>query len=357
MRDNAPLPHSSVRIRLEYPCGEAPVPGLAREVAPGVLWVRMPLPSTLDHINLWVVRGAGGWAVFDTGMQTSDTADAWRRLCDSGGALAVGGIKSVLITHMHPDHVGMAGWLTRKFDCPLLMTRLEYLTCRVLVADTGREAPKDGVNFYRRAGWNDAALESYRTRFGGFGKWIYALPDSYRRLRDQERLPIGDFEWRVIVVSGHSPEHACFYNEGQKLLISGDQVLPKITSNVSLFPTEPNADPLGEWLDSIAKLRREVPDDVLVLPSHNEPFRGLHARLEYLADHHTRALDRLRTALEKPRRAIDVFASLFSRPINSEPELLGMATGESLAHLNYLVHRGEVIKDSTTDTVDWYRLK
>jgi glyoxylase-like metal-dependent hydrolase (beta-lactamase superfamily II) len=255
---------------------------------------------------------------------------------------------------MHPDHMGMAGWLTRKFECRLWITRLEYLMCRVLVADTGREAPEDAISFYRRAGWDDDAIENYRARFGGFGKLVHAIPDSYRRLFDDERILIGGHEWRVVVGHGHSPEHACFHCPELKLFVSGDQVLPRISSNVSVFPTEPDADPLGDWLSSLDKLRREVPDDVLVLPSHNEPFRGLHARLDNLARSQNGALERLRGALSVPRRAVDVFGELFSRPIGSEPNLLGMATGESLAHLNYLVHRQEVGVSTDAHGVAWY---
>ena len=355
MSDDTLIEQRETRPVLDYPCGEPPEAGLARAIAPGVLWLRMPLPFALTHINLWALRDGAGWSVVDSGVQTSDTAAAWRRLFAPGGALAQGGLTRLFATHMHPDHVGMAGWLTRKFDCRLWMTRLEYLTCRVLMADTGREAPADGVNFYRRAGWDEEAIENYRARFGGFGKLLHALPDSFRRMRDGEGLVIGDHAWRVVVGNGHSPEHACLHSTDLKLLISGDQVLPRISSNVSVFPTEPDADPLGEWLASLDKLRREVPDDVLVLPSHNEPFRGLHARLDYLARSQRQALDRLRRAIAEPKRAVDVFGELFGRPIGSEPNLLGMATGESIAHLNHLLQRGEAVKEVDAAGVAWYR--
>jgi glyoxylase-like metal-dependent hydrolase (beta-lactamase superfamily II) len=257
---------------------------------------------------------------------------------------------------MHPDHVGMAGWLTRKFGCRLWMTRLEYLNCRVLTADTGREAPDDAVHFYHRAGWSDAAIDNYRARFGNFGKRIHALPDSYRRMHDGETLLIGAHEWRVIVGTGHSPEHACLYCPQLKLLVSGDQVLPRISSNVSVHPTEPDEDPMSDWLASLAKLKAQVPDDVLVLPAHNEPFRGLHARLDYLAQGQRRTLARLLKALDEPRRVIDVFGALFARAIGeSDAGLLNLATGESLACLNHLMKRGEVRRELDANGVAWYR--
>jgi glyoxylase-like metal-dependent hydrolase (beta-lactamase superfamily II) len=257
---------------------------------------------------------------------------------------------------MHPDHIGMAGWITHRYNCRLWMTRLEYLNCRVLAADTGREAPEDGVRFYRKAGWTADDIETYRARFGNFGKMIHKLPDSYRRLQDGQQLTLGAHEWRVIVGTGHSPEHACFYCPGLKLLISGDQVLPRISSNVSVFPTEPDADPLADWLASLAKIKREVPDDVLVLPAHNDPFRGLHARLDHLATGHERGLERLREILEdEPRRAVDVFGALFARRI-TDPHLLNLATGESLAHINYLIGIGEAAVAKELDGVAWYQL-
>ncbi|WP_420997642.1 MBL fold metallo-hydrolase [Cupriavidus sp. 30B13] len=350
----APSAPADARPVLEYPCGDAPAPGTVREIVPGLLWIRMPMPFALSHINLWAARDGSGWAGFDAGLQTTETATAWHDLFAAQGALS-DGLTRLFVTHMHPDHIGMAGWLTRKFGCRLWMTRLEYLNCRVLAADTGREAPQDGVRFYRRAGWDDKAIEAYRARFGGFGKFVHALPDSYRRLRDGESLRIGEHEWRVVVGNGHSPEHACFYSEALKILISGDQILPRISSNVSVFPTEPDADPMGDWLASLAKLRREVPDDVLVLPAHNEPFRGLHARIDYLARSQHAALDRLRLALGTPKRAVDVFGELFSRPIGAEPGLLGMATGESIAHLNYLLQRGEAVAETDDAGIAWYR--
>jgi len=348
------------RERLEkptllYPFEAPPQHGQVLEVAPGVLWMRMPLPMMLNHINIWAIDDGDGWAVVDTGMRTDETLATWRALFAS----ATDGrrLSRIFATHMHPDHVGMAGWLTRKFDCRLWMTRLEYLNCRVLIADTGREAPADGVRFFHRAGWPDAAIENYHARFGNFGKRMHALPDSYRRIVDGEVIRIGKHDWQVIVGTGHSPEHACLYCAELKLLISGDQVLPRISSNVSVHPTEPDENPMQDWLASLDKLKAAVPDDVLVLPSHNECFRGLHARLDYLGASQHRSLDRLRKSLNEPKRAIDVFGALFARAIApTDAGLLGLATGESLACLNYLMQRGELRRDFDGDGVAWYRL-
>ena len=339
------------RARLTYPFEATPAIGEAVDVAPEVKWMRMPLGGSLAFINVWALRDGDGWAIVDTGLATPGTASAWRAIF--AGALGGAPVTRVLVTHMHPDHIGMAGWITRKFACRLWITRLEYLMCRVLSADTGREAPEDGLRFYRAAGWSQDALDQYQSRFGGFGKALHALPDSFRRLDDGEEFAIGEQTWRVVVGNGHSPEHACLYCPALKLLISGDQVLPRISSNVSVFPTEPDGDPLRDWLSSLARIKTRVPDDVLVLPAHNDPFHGLHARLDHLIGGHERALVRLEGLLAEPKRATEVFSVLFKRSIT--PELLGMATGEALAHLNCLMHRGVVTRVADADGVDWYQ--
>ncbi|MGI4812827.1 MAG: MBL fold metallo-hydrolase [Janthinobacterium lividum] len=345
-----------VPTALEYPFAAPPAPGQTLEVAPGVLWIRMPMPSALDHINLWAIEDGAGWTIVDTGLRNANTAEAWEHLFN--GALGGRPVTRVIVTHMHPDHIGMAGWLTRKFGCRLWITRLEYMQCRVLVADTGREAPLDAVNFLRGAGWSEVALEGYRARFGNFGKNTYALPDSYRRLSDGESLQIGAHEWRVVVGNGHSPEHACLWCPTLKLFISGDQVLPRISSNVSVHPTEPDADPMRDWYGSLAKIAMQVPDDVLVLPAHNECFYGLHARLTRLVTGQDKAMERLRGALAKgPCRVIDVFSALFKRPIvETDAPLMGLATGESQACLNHLLWSGEVTLDVDAKGVRWYRI-
>ena len=356
MSDGQEDPIDSVKPTLDYPFKDLPARGRSIEVATGVHWIRMPLPYALDHINLWALDDGEGWALVDTGVRTELTAEVWRELFANSPDQRR--LTRIFVTHMHPDHVGMAGWLTRKFDVRLWMSRGEYLSCRAMTSDTGREAPHDAIRFYQQAGWDEAALEAYRARFGNFGKHIHPLPDSYVRLQDGQSLRIGAHDWRVVVGSGHSPEHACLYCPGLKLLISGDQILPRISSNVSVYPTEPEADPMTDWLDSLAKLKREVPDDVLVLPSHNECFRGLHARIDWLQRGQKRSLDRLLRSLKEPRRAIDVFGSLFARSINAaDLPLLGMATGESLACLNHLVQRGAATRELDAAGVAWFRAR
>ena len=339
------------RPKLIYPFEHGPKTGEAIDVAPGLKWLRMPLGGALAFINVWAIEDGDGWAIVDTGMGGSATQQAWRQAF--AGPLAGKQVSRVFVTHMHPDHIGMAGWITRKFDCRLWITRLEFLMCRSLAADTGREAPADALNFFRAAGWDEEALETYRARFGGFGRALHALPDSFQRMSDGDEITIGEHLWRVVVGSGHSPEHACLWCPDLNVMITGDQVLPKISSNVSVFPTEPNGDPLTDWLTSLARIKTRAPDEVLVLPAHNDPFFGLHARIDHLIGGHERGLTRLRQLIAEPKRAVDVFRALFRRQIDHN--LLGLATGESLAHLNCLIARGQAVRARDENGVDWYR--
>jgi glyoxylase-like metal-dependent hydrolase (beta-lactamase superfamily II) len=335
---------------LSYPIEGIPDAGNIREVAPGIYWVRMTLPFALDHINLWLIDDGDGWVVVDTGVNDDVTKASWREIFTQ----KLGGkpVKRLIVTHLHPDHVGLAGWISRKFGVTLEMSRTDYLMCRTLVADTGKDAPQDARDFYRAAGFSENGVDSYTKRFGGFGQRVSRMPDVFKRLKEGDELIMGDRKWRVIVGSGHAPEHVCLFCEELNVLISGDQVLPRISSNVSLHPTEAHADPLQEWIDSCKKLKAVLPEDALVLPAHNEPFYGLHKRLDALVDGHEDGLAKLLEMLEEPKRAIDVFPALFKRKIG--PDVFFMATGESLAHLSCLVTRGDATVSRDDKGVDWY---
>jgi glyoxylase-like metal-dependent hydrolase (beta-lactamase superfamily II) len=248
---------------------------------------------------------------------------------------------------MHPDHVGQAGWLTRRCGVALWMSRTEFFMCKMLALDGPTDIPEDAVRFYERAGFDVAQLAHYQQRFGRFGAMIEPLPAGYRRIEDGEHIQIGADDWQVVVGRGHSPEHACLYCAARSLLLSGDQVLPRISSNVSVFPTEPAANPLHEWLESCQSLRVRLPPDPLVLPSHNEPFYGLHLRLGALVESHVEGLSRLYELCATPKRVVDVFPALFKREIGEETLLL--AAGESRAHLNYLVAHGVLAEEIGSD--------
>ncbi|MEM6536045.1 MAG: MBL fold metallo-hydrolase, partial [Pseudomonadota bacterium] len=303
------------RPKLDYPFGdEVPEVGDIKQVARGVYWLRMPLPFDLAWINLWLIDdGEKGWTIVDTGMPFDDTKTAWRDIFDK--YLEGRPVWRIMVTHMHPDHIGNAGWLSRKFpQAEFWVSRLEYMVCRTLISDTGREAPQAAIDFYHHAGWTGEQIEKYKQRFGGFGRGISKMPDSYRRLHDGASFEMAGESWQVVMGNGHSPEHACFYCAALNVFISGDQLLPRISSNVSVSPTEPLANPLDDWLTSCAKLQKMVSNDVLVLPAHNLPFKGGYDRLQHLIDGHHVALRRLRQRLgQEPRRVVDVFPSVFGR--------------------------------------------
>jgi glyoxylase-like metal-dependent hydrolase (beta-lactamase superfamily II) len=338
---------------LVYPLAIEPAvgDGAMVQAAPGVGWMRMPLREPLQFINVWLLEESDGFTLVDTGVFSEPTQLAWTRAFES--ALVGSPLRRIVVTHMHPDHCGMAGWLQQRVAAPLWMSRLEYLSCRAMVADTGIAAPAAALEFYRAAGWDDAALERYRERFGFFGRAVSALPACFSRLVEDASIVLGDTPWQVVIGRGHSPEHVCLYSESRRLLISGDQILPRISSNVSVHPMEPDADPLQDWLSSLRHIRARVPDDVLVLPAHNSPFHGLHARIDEMIASHHRKLKGLQASLTQPMRAVDVFGLLFRRVITSE--LLGMATGEALAHLNYLMAQGTVQRRSDERGVQWYQ--
>ena len=335
---------------LTYPCAGWPLPGAAFTVATGVLWIRLPMPIALNHVNVYAIEDGPGWAVVDTGLAIDETRDLWETILT--GPLQGRPVTQLICTHMHPDHIGLAGWLCERFSAPLLMTRLEYVTARMLVSDTGKSAPQAGEDFYRAAGWDETQIDLYRREFGRFGMAVSPLPAGYTRIREGEQLTIGGQTWRVVVGEGHSPEHACLWRQSDDVVLGGDQILPRISSNVSVWPTEPRADPLGDWMDSLERMKRVLPEGALILPSHGEPFYGVHNRLDALVRGHEASLMRLARSLQRPRRAVDVFGSLFARPIGDG--VRGMATGEALAHLNYLRQRGRAVCTPDTQGVDWW---
>ena len=340
-----------------YPFGDAePASGDVMEIVPGLRWVRIAVPGPLRHVNCWLlddadVRGPGV-ALVDTGMNMPGARDAWRSVFR--GPLTGVRVTRIIGTHFHPDHIGLAGWMADYHDAPILMTRTEWLTARLLVSDARDDVPEGALAFWRAAGWNDAQVSTARERgWSFFSRLVTPLPLMYERLVDGRCLTIGEREWRVVIGSGHSPEHSCLFDEEANILIAGDQVLPRISPNVSLGLSEPGGDPLGDWFASIKRLRA-LPADVLILPGHGDPFTGLHPRLAAIEQEHRERLDTLWTFCNVPRRATDCFATLFSRPIGQE--MLGMASGEALAHLRRLEVEGRAVREDR-DGVWWYHAR
>ncbi len=336
---------------LDYPWGKTvPRPGETIEIAPGIAWARIPMPGSLGHINSWILDDHDGIAPVDTGLLMDVCSSEWKRLFK--GALQNKRIARVFCTHLHPDHTGLAGWLCKKDKAQLWMTRGEWLTVRMLTSDAREEVPDEVFVMQRAAGWTDDQIKTAAMKgWSRLRRSIYPLPINYHRIVDGEVIDFGAHQWRVVVGSGHSPEHACLLNEREGVLVSGDQVLPRISSNVSINVAEPDADPLGEWLASIDKLLG-LPADLLVCPAHGEPFRGLHFRLKALRDEHNLRLDRVADALDvKPLRAVDCFELLFNRVIGDEQR--DLATGEAVAHLRRLERDGRA-RHEMSDGVNWY---
>lgn len=327
---------------LEYPIGATPEPGKTITVAEGVKWLRMPLFLKLDHINLYLIKDDDGWVIVDTGLRGNQTQEHWETIF--ANELEGLPVKTVLVTHLHPDHVGQAGWLMKRWSADLWMSQTEYLATQ-LYMNTPSGHSEEYIEFFERTGLSEKALERLKMGTGGVSKLVEPLPRRYRRLQNDQELEIGGRTWRVIVGYGHSPEHVCLYCESLDLLISGDQVLPKITPNISVNSSEPDADALKVFLETMERLK-SLPESTLTLPAHNEPFTGLHKRLQFLIDHHEEQLELLIELCRTPQKAVDLIEPLFKRELIGAEMMLGM--GECIAHLNCLIQR-KLLKRELTD--------
>jgi glyoxylase-like metal-dependent hydrolase (beta-lactamase superfamily II) len=333
---------------LRFPHAAPPEPGTLVEVAPGIHWLRMPLPFALNHINLWLLADGAGWTIVDSGLNTPVTIELWERIFAEG----LGGkpVTRLIVTHFHPDHMGLAGWLTRRWQIPLWVSETEWLSARMLAADRDDEAfGADQTPFYRRAGLDEATLQMLAARGNQYAKRVGPIPREFHRLADGMTIAVGGRHWRVIVGHGHAPEHVCLHCPELDLFIAGDQVLPKISPNISVWPNEPDANPLARYLDSLEVLRRAVPADVLVLPSHNLPFYGLDIRIDQLAAHHAERLAEIETACATPHSTMAIVPLLFRRELDAQQ--LGFAIGEALAHVNHLVAAGRLTRSARADGV------
>lgn len=330
---------------LTYPWAEHPDEGTLRQVADTVYWLKMPLTGGLDHINLYLLEDTDGWFVVDTGWKDDRTEAIWRLIFDRH--LAGKPVKGVICTHFHPDHTGQAEMITDTFRCPLHMTFKEYYQALAFAGPRRRQASWQAADFYSRAGLDPGFSDRLRTGVDRKSPMSrQAMPTGFLRLEQDQVLRIGDHEWRVEVGSGHSPEHACLHCASLKVLISGDQILPVITSNVSVMPHEPQANPLKLWLESHNRFL-DLPPDTLVLPAHNLPFYGIRERLQALIDHHTDRMLVIEERCVEPQKAIELIPALFKRELN----LMGsmMALGEVIAHLHHLMHERRIERQEHQD--------
>lgn len=323
---------------LEYPLTAPLADGSVVEIAPGILWARMPMPMSLDHINVYLLRADDGWTLVDTGLNT----DAVRRLWIHIAATHLDGlpVKAVLCTHYHYDHAGLAHWLTEHFKVPLYMTHGEYFMLRMASTPPADPMPDAHQDFFTRAGMpDDITIPMMATLRAD--PFLAPAAQAFRRLRGGDVLDIGARRWRVVIGEGHSPEHACLYCEDERILIAGDQLLPRISSNVAVSCIEPEANPLQLWLESLDRLDK-LAADTLVLPSHQRVYRGLHTRVQQLRDHHAREFAQLRAYVgDNPHcTAAGAMASMFPNLRSPMDHMLGL--GEAIAHLSWLRYEGSI---------------
>ncbi len=323
---------------LRHPFADAPPEGTATEVAPGVLWMRLPLPMALDHVNVYALDDGAGWTVVDTGINSRRSIAVWQALL--AGPLAAKPVTRLIVTHHHPDHIGLAGWFQAR-GAELLTTRTAWLYARMLVLDEQPLPTPEAMLYYTRAGVSAAArADKAQERPFNFCDMVAPMPQGFTRIVDGEVLAAGGRRWQVRFGQGHAPDHATFWSVDDPLVLGGDQLLPGISANIGVYPTEPEADPLGEWLAATAAFVPLARDDHLVLPGHKLPFTGLPFRLAQMAANHTEALERLLAHLARPRRATACFTPLFKREIGAAE--FGLALVETIAHLNYLLQRGQI---------------
>ena len=337
---------------LTFPFDTPPVPGTLTEVAPGIRWLRLPLPYRLDHVNIYLLENGNGWTALDTGLETADCKAAWDAAL--AGPLQGQPLQSLIVSHFHPDHVGLAGWLCQRFDLDLTMPRPEYLHSLVLQcapADYGEDVFRP---FYQRHGLSAEATEVVLSRGHEYLRRTTGVPASYHRIKHGDTLAIGGRDWQVLTGGGHSLEQAMLYRPQERLFLAADQVIARISPNVSVHPMEPDLDALGIYLTSLRAIRASVAADVLVLPGHGLPFHGLHARIEELLAHHAQRCAELAAACRlAPLSVAEIVPHLFTRPLDAHQT--GFAFGEVLAHVNHMLGGGELRLESASGGVERYR--
>jgi glyoxylase-like metal-dependent hydrolase (beta-lactamase superfamily II) len=327
---------------------DVPIPeaGNVQEVAPGILWLRMPLPFDLDHINLYLIEdGENGYALIDTGIGTSKVEALWETILSKLNKP----ITKVIVTHMHPDHIGMAGFLVDRFRAPFFMSHSEYFVCRALSAGSQGASDWQDDEYLVRCGMSAeyvAKAKQARKEGKGMGQFIRPIPLKYERLEAGNSISIGHEKWQVIIGRGHSPEHVCLFNKQKEILISGDHVLPIISPNIGVYSTEPNANSLAQYLSTLPQFL-DLPANTLVLPSHKQPFIGLHTRVDELIKHHHTHLDNLREYCREGKTIKDCLPILFKRNLN--PHNMFFAIAEAFSHLNYLSYSGEFSRHVNAD--------
>ncbi len=331
---------------IDHPWEHAPEPGAVTQVAPGILWARLPLPMKLDHVNVYILDDGTHWTLIDTGLDWAKSRAAWQALL--AGPLAGKPVGRVILTHHHPDHIGLAGWFAER-GAEVWATRVAWLFGRMLTLDHHHRPTPQHLEFRRRAGMPEDLLAAYaQEQPFNFSTCVAPIPLGFRAIDEGEEVAMAGRRWTVHFGHGHAPAHATFWS-GDGLVLAGDQVIAGISSNISVYPTEPEADPLGDWLESCHRLRTHARPEHLVLPGHKLPFRGLAYRLTQLIENHEHALTRIEADLGRgPLTAVETFPAIFKRPIGAGE--YGLALGEAVAHMNHLLRTGRVTREPDPDS-------
>jgi glyoxylase-like metal-dependent hydrolase (beta-lactamase superfamily II) len=339
---------------LVFPHAQPPAPGSLIEIAPGVQWFRLPLPYRLDHVNIYLIKGDDGWTVLDTGLGTDACRAVWEAVLS--GPLAGQRLTSMIVTHYHPDHVGLAGWLAEHFGLPLSMPRPEYLYSLALQYAPGDLGADMHRPFYRRHGLSPEVTEGVLGRGHEYLRRTTGVPTTYHRIQNGDSLRIGARPFQVITGGGHALEQAMLYRPEERLFFAADQVIARISPNVSVHAMEPDLDALGIYLSSLSGLRDSVAPDVLVLPGHGLPFFGLHTRIAELIEHHAQRCDAIADACRRqPLSVAEIVPVLFQRQLDEHQT--GFAFGEVLAHVNHMLSGDRLVLETDRDGTDRYRAR
>ena len=334
---------------LVFPVVEPPAPGQLVEMAPGILWARIPLPFRLNHINVYLIDDGKGWAVLDTGIGNDATRAIWDAL--TAGPLAGRPLTRLIVTHFHPDHIGLAGWLCERHGIAMLTSQTSYLSCANISLSPGALDAKPYRDFYLRHGLDAATTQRVATQGHGYLKMVSGLPPTFIRLVAGDTLKIGGRSFDVLTGNGHAPEQVMLYCAADNIFLAADQVLARITPNISVWAVDPEGDPLGLYMRSLKELKQQIPADALVLPGHQLPFYGLHTRSSELIAHHEMRCSAIAKACRAaPRSAAELVPVLFSREL--DPHQMSFAFSEVQAHVNYMLRKGELAWMEGADDIE-----
>ncbi|MEC8579887.1 MAG: MBL fold metallo-hydrolase [Pseudomonadota bacterium] len=330
---------------IRYPWAEPPAEGEATEIAEGVLWLRLPLPMKLDHVNIYALDDGDSWTLIDAGIYSKRSIAIWEKLL--AGPLAGKPVSRVILTHHHPDHVGMAGWFQTR-GAKVWATRTSWLFARMLTLDAQSTPTPETLEFWRRCGMSQEVYDQRAAeRPFNFADVVHPMPLGFKRVQEGDVIRIGGRDWDVRIGNGHAPEHATFWSRDDNLILAGDQMLPSISSNIGVYATEPEADPVSDWIEACERLASHARADHLVLGGHKLPFTGLPMRMRQLIDNHHSALNRLEAHLDTPKAAGECFMPLFKRNIGSGE--YGLALVEAMSHCLHLWHEDRATRSDRDD--------